>query len=272
MTDRFGEAPDRVWTTGMLGIADIHPIRYVTLMRNVVSIAMMITSLCACTNRVILETPWFQANPVQAHTPLRDGVWRARDTRCKTDESEPAERWPICAQWRYQRGDQSLSPRWLEDGKGRHRIRTYLDWSVSDNVIVDGDPMILQSTDCSRGPEEAQIVSDSLAADTAVDAAEIPARDPPRLAPRFCYAAVRATAFDGHGHITAVEAWPVLCGPWSRNGGNATDQPWPGLRLVGDNCVAASEGALRDAAQRSREVALGKQLVGQWHWVRDDWH
>jgi len=95
------------------------------------------------------------------------------------------------------------------------------------------------------------------------------AESPPH--PTFCYDAIRATAFDGEGHITAVEAWPVVCGPWPKDG-NVTDQPWPGLTLVDDNCHAASEAALREAARKSRDVVRAREGVTRLHWVRDGYH
>ena len=51
-----------------------------------------------------------------------------------------------------------------------------------------------------------------------------------------------------------------------------TERPWPGLSLVGDNCNATSEAALREAARQSYDVALSLQFIARLHWVRDGNH
>jgi hypothetical protein len=48
-----------------------------------------------------------------------------------------------------------------------------------------------------------------------------------------------------------------------------TKNPWPGLTVVGDNCVAADEAALRDTAMRSYDVARQTQRAKKMHWVRE---
>ncbi|WP_179506282.1 MULTISPECIES: hypothetical protein [unclassified Sphingomonas] len=150
-------------------------------------------------------------------------------------------------------------------------MRTDYAWSESENMIVDGDPLLRQSTECPMVEEPAQTLSET--------APSIPISAPPmeetsaetRHA-HYCYEALKATAFDAEGRITAIEAWPVVCGPWPRNGGNVSDQPWSGLSLVGDNCTAANEAALRDAAKRSREVVERLHFVGHFQWIRDGYH
>jgi len=250
-----------------------HRLQYDPRMRRRIPIPFLVllAALAGCSNRVISDEPWFHEEPTGTRPRLRDGVWISVEPHCKVDETQPAERWPACATWHYQRGDQSLSVQWDEEGAGRLRRRTYNDWSVVEGLLVSGDPLIGQETDCSRAREDAPI--DDAAAPVA-DAA--PLREPPVAAPppnpNFCYDGVRATAFDDAGRIIAIEGWPVFCGPWPREGGNVTDKPWPGLVLVDDNCTAASEAAVRDAAKRSRAVALATQLIGRSHWVRDSYH
>jgi hypothetical protein len=244
------------------------------LMNSILMVALLVP-LGACSNRVVSEVPWFRQEATETSPKLREGVWRYENPRCKTHEAEPAERWPTCANWRYQRGNQGLSPQWTEEGTGRHRRRIYDAWSATENVVVAGDPLISQSTDCPLMPK-------ALAADEATPAElgaappPAPPSDPPvSAAPAhaiFCYDAARATGFDAEGRITALETWPVLCGPWPRKGGNVTDRPWPGLSIVEDNCNAASEAALRAAARRSHDVALSRRFIARLHWVRDGYH
>jgi hypothetical protein len=244
------------------------------LLHSILIVALLIP-LGACSNRVVSQAPWFRPEATATSPKLREGVWRFEDPRCKTRETEPAERWPTCASWSYLRGNQGLSPQWIEEGTGRHRRRTYNAWSATETVIVAGDPLISQSADCPQMPKAAA-ADGTITAEPGAAPPPAPPSDPPVSAapPRatFCYDAVRATAFDAEGRITALETWPVLCGPWPREGGNVTDRPWPGLSLVGDNCTATSEAALREAARRSRDVALGLQFVARLHWVRDGYH
>jgi hypothetical protein len=232
---------------------------------------VLLTPLGACSNRVVSETPWFK-QAASTGPRFRDGLWRSENPRCKTSEAEPAERWPTCAGWAYLRGNQSLSPMWDEEGTGRHRHRTYQNWSASHNMIVAGDPLISQSTDCPLA-RKIEVVDEAIA----TNRQETPPSSDPAVADTpthaiFCYDAARATAFDAEGRITAVETWPVFCGPWPRKGGNVTDRPWPGLSLVGENCTATSEAALREAAKQSHDVALSVHFIARAHWVRDGYH
>ena len=254
-----------------------HRLRYKRGMRPRISIPLVasVVFLAGCSNRVISDRPWFVEQTAETRPRLRDGVWLSEQPDCKVDETQPAERWPACASWSYQRGNQNLSPQWSEEGTGRHRRRTYNDWSTSESWLVSGDPLIVQETDCPRARKEAAI--DDTPAPVPGDAPPPAPRAEPSLAPspppaNFCYDGARATAFDDAGRITAIEGWPVFCGPWPRKGGNVTDQPWAGLVLIGENCTAASEAALREAAKRSRDVAVAVHFIGRSHWVRDGYH
>lgn len=246
-------------------------------MRLMISILIVALSvpLGACSNRVVSEMPWFREEATETRPKLREGVWRYENPRCKIKEAEPAEQWPTCASWSYLRGNQSLSPQWSEEGTGRNRRRTYGVWSATESVTVSGDPIISQSNDCSLAVK-VESAGENIEAEREDAAAPAPESGPPASVQRpranFCYGAVRPTAFDGTGRITAAETWPVLCGPWPRKGGNVTDRPWRGLFVVGDNCYATSETALREAARRSHEAALALQMIARLHWVRDGYH
>ncbi len=229
--------------------------------------------LGACSNRVVSETPWLQEEAAATRPRFRDGVWRDEDRRCKISEAKPAELWPACASWRYLRGNQAFTPQWSEEVAGRKGRRTYEAWSMTESVVVSGDPIIAQSRDCALAP----VFEDALTAiEVEQQAATKSATGPETSAhqPRanFCYDAMLPISFDDAGRMTIVEIWPIFCGPWSRNGGRVTDQPWPGLSIVGENCNAESEIALREAARRSREIALELQMIVRAHWVRDGYH
>jgi hypothetical protein len=239
-----------------------------------VPLMVLLVSLMGCSNRVISNEPWFHEEPSQTRPRIRDGVWITTEPHCKVDESEPAERWPACAHWSYQRGGQSLSVPWNEDGRGRHRRRAYGAWNATESLVVSGEPMISQDTECPLTPKEAPVDNMPMAASGAAPSPP-PAEPTPvesRRPAAFCYGGARATAVDIEGRITAFEAWPVFCGPWPRKDGKVTDHPWAGIVLVDDNCNATSEAALREAARRSRDVAVAVEIIGRSQWVRDGWH
>lgn len=212
-------------------------------------------ALPACANRVVSEKPWFDAAQAAAST-LRDGVWRAEDAACKVVETEPAEQWPACASWSYVRPGQFVG---LDSNKGGKSEQPSYEWSPIDHVLVAGEPMIDQLKGCAL-TEKAQ---------AAVDAGREPEASDPDALTDYCYAAIKPISRDERGQIVRVETWPVLCGPWGEDHSKVTRNPWPGLTVVKDNCTAADEASLREAARRSYEVARESGDVQIRHWVRD---
>ena len=233
-----------------------------------IGIVVLAALLGACSNLVVSDRPWFDAATSAARPGLRDGLWRTDDPDCKVREAAPVEQWPDCAQWLYRRGQEALSLQWSAAGKGRQRVRTWAGWSRNEQLLVAGDPLILQDSDCPRPPDKA--AEPAAGADGGADRALAPAGSTAaELSPRFCYAGVRAIATDSGGRITAIEVWTVVCGPLPSNEAKVTDRPWPGLTVAGDNCTAASAVAVRDAAQRSREMAERSGTIVRSRWVRE---
>jgi hypothetical protein len=89
----------------------------------------------------------------------------------------------------------------------------------------------------------------------------------------YWYVAIRATAQTPQGQATAVESWPVLCGPppaqMAGSDRRVTDTPGPGLTIDGDNCIAADALAVRSAAVASRSWWSD---IGVAQWVRKRRH
>jgi len=86
--------------------------------------------------------------------------------------------------------------------------------------------------------------------------------------PHYAYAALQPVGRDEKGRVTALDLWFVVCGPPDvvgegdkRNEG-VTKSPLPGLIVEGDNCVARTSEAVRNAALNGRMWAYTQRL--QW--------
>jgi hypothetical protein len=208
---------------------------------------------------------------------------------CRFDESKPVERWPACADATFFRGRERWQMQWDEEETGnwgRHR-RSFAGWERDESIIANGDPLIGQlRMQGDTGPDE------ELAPTTGTG--PIPASEDDAGGGTgeqqgrsfYLYYAIRPTARDEAGRVTAIEAWGVACGPLPKpllpakgsrrnraseelaeDTPSVTRQPFPGLTVVDDNCVAESVEALRRAAVLSETL----DEHGKSHWVRDGW-
>ena len=91
--------------------------------------------------------------------------------------------------------------------------------------------------------------------------------------PNYYYFGLEAPSLDNRGWITAINPWPVACGPPRRygqhyRGPKGTRHPWPGLTMDadGNNCTAESPAAVRAAAILSRPKG---RIPAAAYWVRD---
>jgi hypothetical protein len=246
--------------------------------------------LGACTNMVRSEAPWFGPADAAGAPALRDGVWTAMQPDCRFDPARPLEQWPACAQGRVIRGGEALdlSSIQSEDGRGRRRVSDY-SWSSEAFVLAAGTPRIHQSA-CGA-PRSGKAPDEDPAAARTGDAsptivverpAEVSAIDEAVSRLVYCYAGLRAEAFDAEGRIVAFTTWPIWCGPFPRGGEgeggpSVTDSPFPGITVVGEHCVAEDIAALRAAATASEtldappdEPAHPLGLV-RFRWIRDGW-
>lgn len=183
--------------------------------------------------------------------------------------------WPFCANYMVVRGNEFLTVDMTETGKGRHKLRTYGDWQSSAHLLVDGDPLIDQSEDCTVLKREAD---EPALPDNQADAIE--PDTPPEENPKariFCYAAIRSVAFDDMHRLIAVRMWPIPCllaKPDDSGNEKSNEAPLaPGLTREGNNCLADDREALRRVA-RASEAALAKSgmPLPTMHWLRDGFH
>ena len=83
----------------------------------------------------------------------------------------------------------------------------------------------------------------------------------------FAFAGTSIISRDDLGRPTELRWWPVLCGPPNVNDEQdirfPTQEPWPGMQMVGDDCIATTSQAVRQAATLSRPADGGVRF----HWV-----
>ena len=230
------------------------------------ALAAFLPALSGCNNVVSME-PWFTVADARGAPRLRQGLWIGlSDADCRVNTEKPAERWPDCAGAYFVRGGEWMTMRWDDpDGPGGRR-RVFERWSNDSVLLAAGDPVIFQ-VEMDPGPP----------AEPDPDAVVLESDEPDW---RYNYAAMRPTEFDNLGRVVAFEIWSVQCGPLERvfeggveysleelTEGNATEQPFPGLTVVGDHCIAESTDAIRGAAVLSRTLGAPTTM----RWVRVGW-
>jgi len=223
---------------------------------------LVATMLLPGCNMIVSEAPWFGVEDIRGAPALRDGVWAVMlSADCAFDDALPSEQWPDCAEPMVVRGNQLLNQQWTSRLGANDAIeREFLLWEEQRILLVGGDPLILQM---EKTPQ-ALLMDEK--------PTEVPVETP------WSYVAVRPLAHDAGGRITALERWVVSCGPipprrkGEESSPHVTDRPYPGLRVVGDNCRADSQEAVRQAARLTEQDdrALGVAPLPA-RWVRDGW-
>lgn len=252
-------------------------------------LALLVSSLLlsGCTNMVRSDAPWFDPTEAASAPPLRDGVWAAVDPDCRFDANRPLEQWPGCAQGRVIRGGEELELNGFDTGEepGLPQRSDY-GWSSEAFVLAAGAPRIQQRA-CGPSLERAEPAEDDAVVEARDDDASsaTPAEwsevDETVSRLIYCYAGLRADAFDAEDRIIAFTSWPIWCGPFPRRaegegGPNVTDAPFPGLTVVGEHCVAEDVAALRSAATASETLLRSDEVTGssgfaRFRWIRDGW-
>lgn len=201
--------------------------------------------LSAC-NQVYSRTPLVDEKHQGGDPEFRPGLWSlsgANET-CVFDIRKRLRDWPDCAVGvEFRRGQM-----WFVSGHDRKLAQT--------QRLVDGDPILLQAhwqTDVLQDPR----------------APEPKDTDNPFYG--WTYFAVTPTRMDGEGHIREAKALQAECGPLpalqpGRAGRGVTDSPFPGLVVVGNNCVAKD----LDTVMRALAQAGGLSQPYELKWVRDD--
>lgn len=237
--------------------------------------------LGACTNMVRSEAPWFASADAASAPPLRDGVWAAVDPECRFNANRTLEQWPGCAQGLVVRGGEELKLNSVGgEGDLDRSTRSEYEWSSEAFVLAAGAPRVHQRA-CGPFLARAEPAEDASSATPREGVDEWSAVDEAVSRPVYCYAGLRAEAFDTEGRIVAFTTWPIWCGPFPRRaegegGPNVTDAPFPGLTVVDEHCVAEDVATLRAAARASETLyppdeptkALG---IARFRWIRDGW-
>lgn len=172
---------------------------------------------------------------------FRPGLWVGLNNNCPFDAAQPVDSWPSCA------GAMVI---------GRSRIV----WATK---VSRGDLMTFRLTGRLPTIIQTRIVKDR-SGRTRSD------RFAAQLGP-YQYAGLTVLAADDQGRMTQVAYWSALCGPpppQAKPGESpryVTDQPLPGMTVIGDACTTRSLDAVRSAVIASRDWSMPNEL----RWVRD---
>lgn len=172
---------------------------------------------------------------------FRPGLWVGVDKDCPFDSARPVDTWPSCA-------GAMVVARGRITGATKSSLRDLMTYRLTGRL-----PTIIQTR--VMHDHGGRAPSDRFAA---------------KLGP-YQYAGLTVLAADAQGRMTQVAFWSALCGappPQAKPGESpryVTDQPLPGMTVIGDACTARSLGAVRAAVIASRDWAT----VSELRWVRD---
>jgi hypothetical protein len=205
-------------------------------------------------NLVVSQTPVFSAADATGAPPFKPGIWASPDPGCDFKASAPLDSWPKCANGSEIGPDAiigTMQPTPATASSG-DKAGTGPKKVALRYVLASGDPRVLQ-----------------------VDL-HIPEAGLGELG-FFYFVAVKPTAFDEDGRITAAQLWPIQCGPppppqtnqtansSDTTKGAVTEHPLPGLTISNGECTPAGKAAVHNAATPSRAWA---DSIGELHWVR----
>jgi len=215
-------------------------------------IVLAALGLGAC-NEVYSRTPLLPETFQQGDPQLRSGLWQLSDGaafNCPFDIRQRIARWPDCAvAFDYRSGQFWAVSR-------RQRIQAF---SVR---LAPGEPILVQehwSLDALKDPRTPEPVN----------------ADNPLFG--WSYSALTVVKTDAADRITEAKMVEAQCGPLPANADPAaadgkprrasvSDRPFPGLTIVGADCVAKDLDAVRTALSLS--ASLGEPQTIRW--IRDE--
>jgi hypothetical protein len=203
-------------------------------------------ALSAC-NQVYSRQPLFPEAHEGGDPEFRPGLWSISgyNENCAFDIRKPLKDWPGCAVG-------------LEFRRGQMFLVTGHDRALGLTIrLVPGDPVVLQGhwhTDVLKDPR----------------APEPKDADNPFYGWTY-WAVTPGARMDQAGQMMEAQVVQAECGPLPLHAPGetppkVTDRPFPGLKLVRDNCQAQDRDAVKRALQLS--ASLGNQRTLKW--VRDD--
>lgn len=208
-------------------------------------LALAAFALCAC-NQVYSRAPLIEEAHQAGDPEFRPGLWLISGyaDRCDFDIRKRQRDWPDCAvAVEFRRGQM-----WLTSGHQRLLAQT--------QRLTEGAPILLQ------GHWTRDIFSDPRVPEP---------RDVDNPFYGWVYAAITPTRLDPDGRIREASLVQALCGPpplhpTGRPPRLASQQPFPGLTVSGDNCIAKDLDTVKKALALS--AGLGEPQTMKW--VRDD--
>lgn len=212
-------------------------------------LAVLALPLLAACNQVYTRRPLISEAREQGDPEFRPGLWKVGGEggddplRCPFDIRKFRRDWPACAAGvELRRGGQMFVV------NGHDRVE------AGNLRLVDGQPILLQlhlHTDLFRDPRVPE------------------PKDTDNPFYGWTYAAITPLRTDAAGRIVEAQMVRAACGPLSGHDGpsaSRTSQPFAGLAMVGNNCVAKDLDTVKAALARS--AGLGQSLPLRW--IRDD--
>ena len=212
----------------------------------IVLLAVLALPLLAACNQVYARQPLISEAHEGGDPEFRPGLYSVTgyNEDCKFDIRKPLRDWPACGIG-------------IEFRRGQMFFVTGHDRALAQTLrFVDGDPIIVQ------GKWHTDVLKDPRAPEP---------RDTDNPFYGWVYYAVTPTRMDGEGHIREATVVQALCGALppaepGRSAPKVTDQAFPGLQVVRDNCQAKD----LDTVKRALLLPAGLGETRTLKWIRDD--
>ena len=217
-------------------------------MRRLMILLLALPLLAAC-NQVYSRQPLVGEARQQGDPELRPGLWSAAgyNDACVFDIRKKLRDWPDCAVG-------------VEVRRGQLFMVTGHDRQLADTYrLIDGQPLLMQL---------------HFSSDILTDGRIPEPRDTDNPFYGWTYAAITPLQFDAAGRVVEAQMVQASCGPLpskidpppGTKPVTVTARPFPGLTIVGKNCVAKDLDAVKNALAESAKINPAVPM----RWIRDD--